>query len=37
MKRKILMVVEALGGGVFTYVTQLANDMCSNFDVYIAY
>ncbi|NRY62045.1 glycosyltransferase [Clostridium beijerinckii] len=37
MKKKILMVVEALGGGVFTYVGQLSNDMCDDFDVYIAY
>lgn len=37
MKKKILMVVEALGGGVFTYVTQLSNDMCEEFDVYVAY
>lgn len=35
--KKILMVVEALGGGVFTYVSQLANDMCNDFEVYIAY
>ncbi len=35
--KKILMVVEALGGGVFTYVSQLSNDMCDNFDVYVAY
>lgn len=37
MKKKVLMVCEALGGGVFTYVTQLANDMCEEFDVYCAY
>lgn len=36
-KRKILMVVEALGGGVFTYVSQLSNDICKDFEVYIAY
>jgi len=35
--KKILMVVEALGGGVFTYVSQLSNDMCDNFDIYVAY
>lgn len=35
--KKILMVVEALGGGVFTYVSQLANDMCNDFEVYVAY
>lgn len=35
--KKILMVCEAFGGGVFTYVTQLCNDMVDNFDVYLAY
>ena len=34
---KILMVCEAFGGGVFTYVSQLCNDMVDNFDVYLAY
>ena len=34
---KILMVCEAFGGGVFTYVSQLCNDMCDSFDVYLAY
>lgn len=37
MKKKILMVCEAFGGGVFTYVRQLCNDMCDNFDIYLAY
>ena len=31
------MVCEAFGGGVFAYVTQLCNDMCNNFEVYLAY
>lgn len=31
------MVCEAFGGGVFTYVSQLCNDMCENFEVYLAY
>lgn len=31
------MVCEAFGGGVFTYVRQLCNDMCDNFDIYLAY
>lgn len=35
--KKILMVCEAFGGGVFTYVTQLCNDMVDDFDVYLAY
>ena len=34
---KILMVCEAFGGGVFTYVTQLCNDMIEDFDIYLAY
>lgn len=36
-KKKILMVCEAFGGGVFAYVSQLCNDMCEDFDVYLAY
>lgn len=36
-KKKILMVCEAFGGGVFAYVSQLCNDMCDEFDVYLAY
>ena len=35
--KKILMVCESFGGGVFTYVTQLCNDMAESFDVYLAY
>ena len=31
------MVCEAFGGGVFTYVSQLCNDMCDDFEVYLAY
>lgn len=31
------MVCEAFGGGVFTYISQLCNDMCEDFDVYMAY
>ena len=31
------MVCEAFGGGVFTYVTQLCNDMVDDFEVYLAY
>lgn len=36
-KKKILYIVEAMGGGVFTYVSQLCNDMIGDFDVYLAY
>lgn len=35
--KKIMMVCEAFGGGVFTYVSQLCNDMCDYFDVYLVY
>lgn len=35
--KKILMVCEAFGGGVFTYVSQLCNDMIGYFDVYLVY
>ena len=37
MKKRILIVCEAFGGGVFAYVSQLCNDMCEAFDVYLAY
>lgn len=36
-KKKILYVVEALGGGVFTYIVDLANELVNEFDMYIAY
>jgi glycosyltransferase involved in cell wall biosynthesis len=36
-KKKILMVCESFGGGVFTYVSQLCNDMVDDFEVYLAY
>ena len=35
--KKILMVCEAFGGGVFTYVSQLCNDMVDCFEVFLAY
>lgn len=35
--KKILMVCEAFGGGVFTYVSQLCNDVVDDFEVYLAY
>lgn len=37
MRKKILMICEAFGGGVFAYVSQLCNDMCDDFDVYLAF
>lgn len=36
-KKKILYFVEAFGGGVFTYIVNLANGLCDEFDVYVAY
>ena len=36
-KIRILMVCEAFGGGVFSYVSQLCNDMCADFEVSLAY
>lgn len=35
--KRILMICEAFGGGVFAYVSQLCNDMCEYFDIYLAY
>lgn len=34
---KLLYVVEAMGGGVFTYIVELANSLVNDFDIYIAY
>jgi len=34
---KLLYVVEAMGGGVFTYIVDLANELANVYDVYIAY
>ncbi len=36
-KKRLLFVVEAMGGGVFTYIVDLANELSREFDVYIAY
>lgn len=35
--KKILMVCEAFGGGVFSYVTQLCNDLCDTYEISLAY
>lgn len=45
MKKKILFVVEAMGGGVFTYIVDLANELVNMtddngsfiYDMYVAY
>ena len=36
-KKKVLHLVEAMGGGVFTYLVELANGMSDEFDVSIAF
>lgn len=36
-RKKILFVVEAMGGGVFTYIVDLANELVNIYDMYIAY
>lgn len=36
-KQKLLFVVEAMGGGVFTYIVELANELINDYEVYIAY
>lgn len=36
-KKKILFVVEAMGGGVFTYIVDLTNELIKSYEMYIAY
>lgn len=36
-KKKILYVVEAMGGGVFSYLVDLVNQLVNEYDIYIAY
>ena len=36
-KKKILFVVEAFGGGIFTYVADLVNELSEHYDFTIAY
>ena len=36
-KKRILFIVEAMGGGVFTYIVDLANELVNTYDMYIAY
>lgn len=36
-KKKILYIVEAMGGGVFTYIVNLANELVNEYKMYIAY
>lgn len=36
-KKKVLHIAEAMGGGVFTYLVELTNGMCEDFDITIAF
>ena len=36
-KKRLLYFVEAMGGGVFTYIVDLANELVEKYDMYIAY
>lgn len=36
-KKRILFIVEAMGGGVFTYIVDLANELSNHYDMYVAY
>ncbi len=36
-KKKIVHIVEAFGGGIFTYLVELTNSLCDDFDIVIAY
>ncbi len=36
-RKKLLFIVEAMGGGVFTYIVDLANELIDTFDIYIAH
>lgn len=36
-RKRILFVIEAIGGGVFTYIVDLANELSMNYKVYVAY
>lgn len=36
-EKKVLFIVEAMGGGVFTYIVDLANELSDIYDMYIAY
>lgn len=34
---KLLYIVEAMGGGIFTYIVTLANGLCDKYDITVAY
>lgn len=35
--KKILFIVEAMGGGVFTYIVDLTNELANSYEMYVAY
>lgn len=35
--KKVLFIVEAMGGGIFTYIVDLANALTEHYDIYVAY
>ena len=37
IKKRVLFIVEAMGGGVYTYIIELANELVKKYDIYIAY
>lgn len=37
LKKKLLFVVEAMGGGVFSYIVDLSNKLIDEYDIYVAY
>ena len=37
MKKRLLFVVEAFGGGIFTYLYSLSNKLIDSYDICIAY
>lgn len=36
-KKKILYIVEAMGGGIFSYIVDLSNELINYYDIHIAY
>ena len=36
-RKKILFVVESMGGGVFTFLVGLCNELVTDYDIYVAY
>ena len=36
MKKKVLHIVEAFGGGVFTFLVDLVNSTCDEYEVVLA-